>query len=161
MLFVDDGCSTKLGTYEVLIGDSRAIRWVDAHGPLKPAGLGYCLVEGGYDETGFPMYIAQANHKEGLFPGKASETLDGKCSDLSISHCLYRLGRSILCVPWRRSAREVLQGFSIRLILRKSSYISKSEHGLNTSAQLDFCSIHTSFVFNAIMLPKTASVVKK
>ncbi|KAF8518752.1 carbohydrate-binding module family 12 protein [Gautieria morchelliformis] len=67
----------QLSTYEVLIGDARGIRWVDTQGHLRPRALGCRLVEGGQNETGSPMYIAQVDHKYGVCPGKASEDLDG------------------------------------------------------------------------------------
>ncbi|KAF8588707.1 carbohydrate-binding module family 12 protein [Ramaria rubella] len=67
----------QVGAYEVLIGDGRAVRWVDTHGHLKPAGLGCRLVEGGHEEDGTFLFIARADHKHGVYPGKASEVLDG------------------------------------------------------------------------------------
>ncbi|KAF8170224.1 carbohydrate-binding module family 12 protein [Mycena galopus ATCC 62051] len=67
----------QLGTYEILVGDMRGLRWVDAHGRLNVASLGYTPVEGGKENDGTLLYIAEAPHKGAVHPGKASEKLDG------------------------------------------------------------------------------------
>jgi len=72
-------------TFEVLIGDRRAVRWVQAHGRLNPNNLGARPVEGGREADGTPLFVARGFAKEhsgffglggggeeGLFPGKAS-----------------------------------------------------------------------------------------
>jgi len=64
-----------LDTYEILIGDSRAIRWVSMEGKLKPGHLR--LVEGGHEKDGTRLYVAQGEQDNGICPGKASEHLDG------------------------------------------------------------------------------------
>ncbi|KAJ6593684.1 carbohydrate-binding module family 12 protein [Mycena capillaripes] len=85
-----------LGTYEILVGDMNGLRWVDANGPLHVASLGYTPVEGGREDDGTPLYIAEAPHKGAVHPGKASEKLDAegayipydggeKCVKVSIS----------------------------------------------------------------------------
>jgi len=67
-----------LDTYEILIGDSRAIRWIDYKGKLKPYELDNVkLVEGGREANGVALYIAQAEHDGAVLPGKASEHFDG------------------------------------------------------------------------------------
>ncbi|KZT29050.1 carbohydrate-binding module family 12 protein [Neolentinus lepideus HHB14362 ss-1] len=66
-----------LDTYEILIGDMRALRWVDHSGKLNVGTLSYRPVEGGRESDGTPIYIAQAPHKGGLHPGKATAVLDG------------------------------------------------------------------------------------
>ncbi|CAL1707879.1 unnamed protein product [Somion occarium] len=65
-----------LPTYEVLLGDPRAVRWVDFHGRLDLARLGARPVEGGREAKGTPLFIAQAHHKNAIHPGKISEKLD-------------------------------------------------------------------------------------
>ncbi|KAF7321501.1 Carbohydrate-binding module family 12 protein [Mycena kentingensis (nom. inval.)] len=66
-----------LDTYEILIGDMNGLRWVPAEGRLNVNNLGYKPVEGGRENDGTPLYIAQAPHKDATHPGKASEKLDG------------------------------------------------------------------------------------
>ncbi|KAJ7928602.1 carbohydrate-binding module family 12 protein [Mycena leptocephala] len=57
----------QLGTYEILVGDMNGLRWVDASGHL----------DGGREDDGTPLYIAEAPHNGAVHPGKASEKLDG------------------------------------------------------------------------------------
>ncbi|KAF9005097.1 carbohydrate-binding module family 12 protein [Cyathus striatus] len=66
-----------LDTYEILLGDMHALRWVPARGKLDISALGYKPVEGGRDRDGTPLYIALAHHKGADHPGKASAKLDG------------------------------------------------------------------------------------
>ncbi|KAJ7209569.1 carbohydrate-binding module family 12 protein [Mycena pura] len=66
-----------LGIYEILVGDMRGLRWVDANGYLNVASLGYRPVEGGRESDGTPLYIAEAPYNGAVHPGKASEKLDG------------------------------------------------------------------------------------
>ncbi|KAK0438699.1 carbohydrate-binding module family 12 protein [Desarmillaria tabescens] len=66
-----------LDTYEILVGDMRGLRWVDASGRLDVAALGARPVEGGRESDGTPLYIAEAPHKGAVHPGKASSKLDG------------------------------------------------------------------------------------
>jgi hypothetical protein len=54
-----------------------ALRWVPAHGKLNIASLGFKPVEGGREDDGSPLYVAQALYKGVVHPGKASEKLDG------------------------------------------------------------------------------------
>ncbi|PAV18883.1 carbohydrate-binding module family 12 [Pyrrhoderma noxium] len=76
--------------YEVLIGDSRGVRWVPCSGRFSFESLGARAVDGGHEDDGTPLAIARAHAKErsgllgiggggasGLFPGKASPKLDG------------------------------------------------------------------------------------
>lgn len=71
-----DGKEIELKDYEVLCGDSRAIRWVDVNGRMNVQSCGR-LVEGGREADGTPLYVAQAPYKGGTHPGKASERFDG------------------------------------------------------------------------------------
>ncbi|KAJ7668411.1 carbohydrate-binding module family 12 protein [Mycena polygramma] len=70
-----------LGTYEILVGDMNGLRWVDASGHLNVSSLGYKPVEGGHEDDGTPLYIAEAPHHGAVHPGKASEKLDGAYTD--------------------------------------------------------------------------------
>lgn len=64
-----------LDTYEILVGDMQGLRWVDAHGRLNVASLGYTPVEGGHEADGTPLYIAEAPYHGVVHPGKVSEKL--------------------------------------------------------------------------------------
>ncbi|KAF5351874.1 hypothetical protein D9756_007414 [Leucocoprinus leucothites] len=70
--------------YEVLIGDMRALKWVQAGNRINVDYLGAKPVEGGYENDQTPLYIVKAYHKDAWHPGKASPKLDGK-SDLTSS----------------------------------------------------------------------------
>ncbi|KAL7279798.1 hypothetical protein ACG7TL_006205 [Trametes sanguinea] len=66
-----------LPKYEVLVGDMRALRWVDWHGHVDLNRLGATPVEGGREADGTPLYIAQAHHHDAIVPGKCSAKLGG------------------------------------------------------------------------------------
>ncbi|KAI0647853.1 carbohydrate-binding module family 12 protein [Trametes meyenii] len=66
-----------LPKFEVLVGDMRALRWVDTHGRLDIERLGARPVEGGRDADGTPLFIAQAHTHNAIVPGKCSAKLDG------------------------------------------------------------------------------------
>lgn len=55
----------------------NGLRWEPAHGKLNVSSLRYRPVEGGHEDDGSPLYIAQALYKSVVYPGKASEKLDG------------------------------------------------------------------------------------
>jgi len=62
--------------YETLVVSPRAVRWVESSGgPLDLAKLTARPVEGGYEESGEPLYIAQAYHDGAWRPGKHSAGL--------------------------------------------------------------------------------------
>lgn len=63
-------------TYEVLVGDMRALEWIQVNGKLNINALGRRPVEGGYDSDETPLFIAKAFHKDAWHPGKCSEKLD-------------------------------------------------------------------------------------
>lgn len=65
----------SLDTYEVLVGDRNAVRWVDVSGRLKLNELGARPVEGGHEADGTPLFIAQGHVNNGVHPGKISEKL--------------------------------------------------------------------------------------
>jgi len=60
--------------YEVLCGFENAVRWVDDQGALNLQ-PGTTPVEGGREEDGTPLYIAQAFYKNAVTPGKAGTHL--------------------------------------------------------------------------------------
>lgn len=66
-----------VGTYEILLGDQRAVRWVDAYGPCSPQALGCRPVEGGWEADKRPLFIAHVRHHGAVLPGKAAEHLNG------------------------------------------------------------------------------------
>jgi len=66
-----------LGAYEILVGDMNALHWVPSSGRLNLATLGYRPVEGGRENDGTLLYIAEALYNDVVHPGKASEKLDG------------------------------------------------------------------------------------
>ncbi|KAL1748613.1 carbohydrate-binding module family 12 protein [Schizophyllum fasciatum] len=72
-----DDDEVSLDTYEILVGDMRGLRWVDASGRLNISSLGYRPVEGGREADGKPLFIAKAPHKGAEHPGKVGEHLDG------------------------------------------------------------------------------------
>lgn len=59
------------------MGDMQGLHWVPSTGRLNLATLGYKPVEGGRENDGTLLYIAEALHKGVVHPGKASEKLDG------------------------------------------------------------------------------------
>lgn len=67
----------QLSKYEVLVGDQRALRWVQSQGRLSIQNLGARPVEGGREKDGTPLFIASAQHGPNVIPGKVSERLDG------------------------------------------------------------------------------------
>jgi hypothetical protein len=55
----------------------HGLRWVDASGCLNVDVLGYRPVEGGHEADGTSLYIVKASYEDAVYPGKASEKLDG------------------------------------------------------------------------------------
>ncbi|KAG1881378.1 carbohydrate-binding module family 12 protein [Suillus tomentosus] len=69
-----------LDTYEILVGNSQAVRWVNVSGQFNLAALnGLRPVEGGREPGGAPQYIAQAPYHGAVHPGKASESFGDGC----------------------------------------------------------------------------------
>ncbi|KAJ2913470.1 hypothetical protein MD484_g6948, partial [Candolleomyces efflorescens] len=62
-------------TYEILLGDMNGLRWIPTSGKLNVAALGKTPVDGGVDTDGTPLYVARAQHKGAVHPGKCSEKL--------------------------------------------------------------------------------------
>ncbi|KAF9071037.1 carbohydrate-binding module family 12 protein [Rhodocollybia butyracea] len=67
----------QLDTYEILVGDMRGLKWVDASGYLDVDNLRARPVEGGHDKDGTPLFIAEAPHNGAVHPGIASAKLEG------------------------------------------------------------------------------------
>ncbi|KAI0712432.1 carbohydrate-binding module family 12 protein [Earliella scabrosa] len=64
-----------LPKFEVLVGDHRAVRWVDWEGRVDLGELPGRPVEGGREANGQPLFIAQAEHNRAVVPGKCGPTL--------------------------------------------------------------------------------------
>jgi Protein of unknown function (DUF3421) len=74
-----------VSVYEILVGDSRATKWVPTGGKLRIDQLHARPVEGGQENNGTPIYLAVVEH-HGHQPGKISPALDGEYST-----CIYRV----------------------------------------------------------------------
>ncbi|KAH7888634.1 carbohydrate-binding module family 12 protein [Phlebopus sp. FC_14] len=68
-----------LSKYEILVGDSRAVKWVSCSGKLNVNGLNARPVEGGREPDGTVLYIAQAPYNDAVHPGKACVSYDDGC----------------------------------------------------------------------------------
>ena len=66
-----------MNTYEVLVGDSRAVHWVGDRGHLNLQNLNARPVEGGRETDGTPLFVARAPYDNSTQVGKCSERLDG------------------------------------------------------------------------------------
>jgi len=67
----------EISTYEVLVGNSKAIRWVPTGGLLRVDQLGATPVEGGHENDGTPIYVASVEFHGSRHCGKATTKLDG------------------------------------------------------------------------------------
>jgi hypothetical protein len=71
----------QLDTYEILVGDATAVKWVNVDGPFDVGSLGAIPVEGGKENNETPLFIAQAPYGNtnpiDVHPGKIGEGLDG------------------------------------------------------------------------------------
>ncbi|KAF9241652.1 carbohydrate-binding module family 12 protein [Melanogaster broomeanus] len=67
----------QVGEYEILVGDSRAVRWVSCSGQLNLQGLRATTVEGGKEPDGTPQYVGQAPYHGAVVPGKVCESFGG------------------------------------------------------------------------------------
>ena len=67
-----------LEKYEVLVGNPNAVRWISVSGKLNLQALGARPVDGGVDCNGSQLYVARAQIKGAVHPGKAGEHL--KCA---------------------------------------------------------------------------------
>ncbi|KAF8444671.1 carbohydrate-binding module family 12 protein [Boletus edulis BED1] len=65
--------------YEILVGNSRAVKWVTCAGKFNVGSLRARPVEGGREPDGTPIYIAQAPYHGAVHPGKACEMYGDGC----------------------------------------------------------------------------------
>jgi hypothetical protein len=65
----------QLNRFEVLLGDTRAIRWVSFEGQLDLQQLGARPVEGGREANGAPLYIGRVRYHNGTHVAKIGEHL--------------------------------------------------------------------------------------
>jgi len=61
--------------FEFLVGNMSGLRWVPQRG--KPNLGGHRPVEGGNEDDGSPLFVARAEYKGSVIPGKASPSLEG------------------------------------------------------------------------------------
>lgn len=68
----------QISSYEILVGNSNAIKWVPTGGVLRVDQLGARPVEGGHENDGTPIYVASVDFHGSRHCGKATTKLDGK-----------------------------------------------------------------------------------
>lgn len=61
-----------LHEYEILIGDTRGVRWVETRGAPNPSNFGARHVDAGVDGYGCKLFITQVSHNGGIHPARAS-----------------------------------------------------------------------------------------
>jgi hypothetical protein len=72
------GKEIEVHLHELLVGDPRAVKWVEQCGPLSIQSLcGARPVEGGFEDNGTALYVARAPYLNGTQVGKCSEKLSG------------------------------------------------------------------------------------
>lgn len=64
-------------TYEILLGDERAVHWEHLRGRFVPQNLYNAPVDGGREANGAPLAVARAEKDGWLIPGKASANVEG------------------------------------------------------------------------------------
>jgi len=69
--------SHALHEYEVLVGDPRAVRWVEAHGVPNPHNFGARPVDAGVDVHGRQIFVVQVSHNRGIHPARANSGASG------------------------------------------------------------------------------------
>lgn len=69
--------SHALHEYEILLGDPRAIRWVEAYGVPNPHNLGARHVDAGVDTHGNQIFVVQVSHNGGIHPARANSGASG------------------------------------------------------------------------------------
>lgn len=62
--------------YEVLVGHMERLRWVPYSGRLNVRNLGFHPVEGGQENNGSLLYVAEAQYNGAVHPAKVGEHLD-------------------------------------------------------------------------------------
>lgn len=69
--------SHALNEYEILLGDQRAVRWVEADGVPNPHNLGARHVDAGVDMHGHEIFVVQVRHNDGIHPARANSGSSG------------------------------------------------------------------------------------
>ncbi|KAH9978677.1 hypothetical protein BGW80DRAFT_1442655 [Lactifluus volemus] len=69
------GRVVEFNKFEVLLGDTRAIRWLPFRDQLNVQRLGARPVEGGREANGAPLYIARVSYHNGTHVAKIGEHL--------------------------------------------------------------------------------------
>ena len=67
---------SKVEEYEVLVGQGSAVLWVDSRELGRPGAPH--PIEGGHEDTGAPLYIAQAEYGGGYQLGKSGGEFEGQ-----------------------------------------------------------------------------------
>jgi hypothetical protein len=86
--------SHAFNEYEILVGDSRAVCWVETRGVPNPQNFGARHVEVGVDASGRQIFITQVSHNGGIHPARASGGASGtfgfpRCGNLLIVRWVY------------------------------------------------------------------------
>ena len=66
-----------LHEYEILLGDSRAVRWVETHGVPNPHNFGARHIDAGVDAHGHQIFVVQVSHNGGVHPARANSGASG------------------------------------------------------------------------------------
>ncbi|KAI0321187.1 hypothetical protein OF83DRAFT_1161971 [Amylostereum chailletii] len=69
--------AAALGTFDILIGDQRAVRWEGFSNSFRAESFRARPVEGGREADGTPLYVCQVDHEGAVVPGKCSANLSG------------------------------------------------------------------------------------
>jgi len=69
--------SHALHEYEVLLGDPRAVRWVETNGVPNPHNFGARHVDAGVDGYGNQISVVQVDHNGGVHPARANSGASG------------------------------------------------------------------------------------
>lgn len=80
--------SYALHEYEILIGDPRAVRWVETRGMPNPHNFAARPVDAGVDGYGYQIFVTQVNHNGGIHPARASGGASGMF-DVDFSRCMW------------------------------------------------------------------------
>ena len=97
--------------------------WVPAHGKLNATSLGHRPVEGGRENDGTPLHIAQAEYNGVYHPGKASANLDGKSMFWTVGENITEMAMSSrsIYLLWRHGTEY--QGLWHKLYIMTQSII--------------------------------------
>ncbi|KZV69357.1 carbohydrate-binding module family 12 protein [Peniophora sp. CONT] len=71
------GDDFEVTTYEILLGDERAVHWEHLRGRFVPQNLYNSPVDGGHEANGTPIAVARAEKDGWIIPGKASANVEG------------------------------------------------------------------------------------